>query len=157
MDWKLFAQLLVTFVVAAGGWWTADWSGKGRDLENERRKTVTTFLLDAYRRLEAGSNRQHSKTKQKEYRDGLESAIADIQLLGSPHQTALARDFVNQFAEGRRASLDPLLNDLRNSLRKELNLAPLSDDVIFFRYVFADEFTNENDRTLPDRPTAPPP
>jgi len=56
MDWKLFAQLAATFVVAALGWWTAHHPSARRDLANERKLRVS-YLLDAYRRLENGSNR----------------------------------------------------------------------------------------------------
>src|SRR3970040_1763407 len=51
MDWKLFAQLLATFFVAAFGWWVAHSLSDRRDLANERRKLRVNYLLDAYRKL----------------------------------------------------------------------------------------------------------
>jgi hypothetical protein len=60
MDWKLFAQLLVTFLVAALGWWAAHALSSRRDLANERRKLRVSYLLEAYRKLEAHPNAQMS-------------------------------------------------------------------------------------------------
>jgi hypothetical protein len=112
MDWKLFAQLLVTFSVAVLGWWVGHGLSARRDLANDRRKLRVTYLLEAYRRLEAGSNRSNPESN----RSQLESAIADVQLLGS-------------------STLDALLFDLRRSLRDELQLEPVDESILFLRFV----------------------
>jgi hypothetical protein len=57
MDWKLFAQLAATFVVTAVGWWAAYYFSRRRDVENDRRKLRTEYLLEAYRRLQASTHR----------------------------------------------------------------------------------------------------
>src|SRR5260370_10638243 len=87
MDWKLFAQLAATGLVTVIGWWVVNFFSKRRDIENDRRKLRTEYLLEAYRRLEGAS---HREGRQKEFEDGLESAIADIQLLGTAKQADLA-------------------------------------------------------------------
>jgi hypothetical protein len=130
MDWKLFAQLAATLLVALIGGWLGHHLSARRDLFNERRKLRVTYLLDAYRKLEGASNRadaiQHWLT--------FESAIADIQLLGSPAQVRLARQFAMNMATNSTASLDALIFDLRQSLRAELELPPVDESVLFFRY-----------------------
>ena len=130
MDWKLFAQLAVTLFVAALGGWAGHYFSMRRDLANERLKLRVTYLLEAYRRLEGASNRDDAKRCWPE----LESAIADIQLLGSPSQVALARRFAIEMASENSASLDELIFDLRESLRLELELEPVSEGVIFLRF-----------------------
>jgi hypothetical protein len=65
-----------------------------------------------------------------------ERSIADVQLFGSPKQVQLAREFAKNFARDGNASLDSLLNELRNALRKELNLAPVEPGITFLRMTF---------------------
>lgn len=130
MDWKLFAQLVATFFVAVLGWWIGHGLSARRDLANDRRKLRVTYLLEAYRRLEGGSNR----INQESYRAQIESAIADIQLLGSPEQVAMAREFAFTMAQDREASLDDLLFDLRRSLRDELQIEPVRESILFLRF-----------------------
>src|SRR5260370_23967828 len=122
MDEKLFWQLLVTFVVAIVGWWVAHWLTSKRDVENERRKLRITYLIEAYRRLESASHAADPKSKYP----ALESAIADIQLLGTSRQVTLARAFSNEMALHRTASTDELLPALRAALRVETSLHPRS-------------------------------
>jgi hypothetical protein len=130
MDWKLFAQLLVTLIVAAGSWWIVHYLSARRDLANERRKLKISYLLEAYRRLEAASNRNDPKP----YWPNFESAIADIQLLGSPKQVSLATQFAKGMAANNTASLDELLFDLRQSLRSELDVDPVSERIVYLRF-----------------------
>lgn len=83
-----------------------------------------------WRKLEGASNRDDPKRCHPD----LESAIADIQLLGSPHQVALATQFAIEMARDRTSSLNDLLFDLRQSLRSELELERVSEKVIFLRF-----------------------
>lgn len=129
MDWKLFLQLVVTAVVALTGGWAAHRFTARRDLLNERRKMRIAYLLEAYRKLEDASNRDDPERTWPKF----ESAIADIQLLGSPEQVALARSFALDMAQHSTAPLDPLVNDLRRSLREELELLPVKENVVYLR------------------------
>ncbi len=130
MDWKLFAQLLVTVIVALSGGWLGHRLAARRDLLNERRKLRVTYLLEAYRKLEGGSNRTEPNNSSPVF----ESAIADIQLLGSPIQVKLARHFALDMARNKTASLDPLVNDLRQTLREELELPEVREPVVYLRF-----------------------
>src|SRR5437879_3796077 len=118
MDWKLLAQLLVTFAVVVLGWWVGHELSARRDLANDRRKLRVTYLLEAHRKLEVASNRDDPKSN----RTQLEVAIADVHLLGSSKQVKAAREFARAMAQNSEASLDALLFDLRQSLRNELEL-----------------------------------
>lgn len=83
-----------------------------------RRNMRIEYLLSPYRRLEHASNREMTISHEA----ALEEAISDIQLLGSPKQVALATTFAREFASDQRADTEPLLEDLRSTLRKELQL-----------------------------------
>jgi len=127
MNWALFFQILGTLTIALVGGWLGHRLSARRDLANERRKLRVQYLLEAYRRLETRSNNPELDWRV------IESAIADIQLLGSPTQVELARTFAVEMAEHGSAKLDPLLYDLRASLRAELDLEAVSKPVIYFR------------------------
>ena len=142
LDWKLVATLAVTALVALGGWWFAHWFAASRDLVNERRKLRITYILEAYRRLEDAVHRNDPERSWPKW----ESAIADIQLLGSPAQVALAREFAMAMARDGSAPLDEIINDLRRSLREELHLTPVSGAVVHLR--FHDGGPRAFDRTL---------
>lgn len=131
MDWKLFAQVVMTFAIAVFGGWLGHILSGRRDLTNERRKLRIQYLLEAYRRLEAASERRQNH---EQYWTDLESAVADIQLLGTPHQASLARQLAFSMAQNSTAPTDPLIFDLRQSLRYELRLPAISERVIMLRF-----------------------
>ena len=122
---------MVTFLFAALGWGAAHWFTSKRDLENERRKIIVELLLGAYRKLEGSLHREDGKTPWND----IESAFADIQLLGSHHQATCAAELAKAMAAKQDASFDALLEDLRSSLRSELNLPPISAKAIYFRWL----------------------
>ncbi|MGH6789087.1 MAG: hypothetical protein ACRECC_05335 [Pseudolabrys sp.] len=130
MTGNAVTQWFVTFLVAALGWWAGHYFSSRRDLTNERRKLRITYLLEAYRRLESASNRDNPS----EVWPKMESAIADIQLLGSSYQVSLARQFSLSMAQDGTAPLDQLIFDLRQSLRAELQLEQINDSVVYLRY-----------------------
>ncbi len=57
----------------------------------------------------------------------VESAIAHMQLLGTRHQVDLADQFARDIATDRSADPEPLLEDLRRTLRRELLLDRVPD------------------------------
>lgn len=130
MDWKLFAQLIVAFVVAALGWWTGHILTTRRDVANERRKLRISYLIEAFRSLEGAVHSLGAKDQKKR----LQAAIVDIQLLGSPEQVKLAANFAIQMGKSSEAPIDELLADLRDSLRKELELERVEQKIVFMRF-----------------------
>lgn len=127
MNWDLLIPLLATTVVAIGGWFAAHRLASIRDQVAERRKMRVQHLLAAYRRLEP-----YGRVTPENARD-LEQAIADIQLLGSPEQVALAQSFAVAFAQNGTAPLDPLLISLRSELRTELDLPQVVGNLKYLR------------------------
>ncbi len=92
-----------------------------RDSLNKKKEIRIQYLITAWQLLESSSNRDNNK-----YLTDLEKAIADIQLFGTLKQIQLSKEIVSEFAIEKRCTLDKLLQELRDDLRKELNLEAVS-------------------------------
>jgi hypothetical protein len=118
--------ILITVALTSAGWYVA----VRRDRLSKKRDLRTQYLIEAYRRLESAGNRVEPSFKSEE---ALESAVADIQLFGSQEQLRLSKQFALEFAEHGRSVLDPLLESLREDLRKELDLGTASEPITYLR------------------------
>jgi hypothetical protein len=123
-------SLLGSSIIIIWGWSFVHRKSAERDLANKRRELRVEYLIGAYRRLEHVSNREGTMESFAE----VEKALADVQLFGTPTQVELARSFILLFVEKRSASLDQLLDELRQDLRRELNLEKVPLKTIYFRY-----------------------
>ena len=123
---------LTAAIVAVLGWYVAHRSNAARDRINKRRDLITTYLLEAYRRLETAANRAPRTDEQA---IAFESAVADIQLLGSLDQIAALIEYLELYTANGEGDLHPVLSLLRNDLRKELALAPVKAPPKVFRFV----------------------
>lgn len=118
--------------VAIIGWGVSHYLSARKDQKVKQRDMRVQFLLEAYRRLEAAANRPESG---KEEQDRFESALADIQLLGTKTQIEELMRFLGQWnsSEGN-ASINPLLELLRTHLREELGLEKEIPGIKIFRF-----------------------
>jgi hypothetical protein len=119
-------------LVAILGWGVSHYLSVSKDQKAKQRDMRIQFLLEAYRRLEAAANRLESG---KEEQDKFESALADIQLLGTKTQIEELMRFLEQWnsSEGN-ASINPLLELLRTHLREELGLEKEIPGIKIFRF-----------------------
>ena len=138
MDIKLI-NLLITTAVALLGWLAVHRFNVHRDQLNKQREIRIQYLIEAYRRLEQAS---HRADMQK--REDFESAIADIQLLGSNQQIGLTLEVIDSIAKNGFATVNPLLENLRGELRKELNLEIAGKEIKIFRFSNKTMAKNEN-------------
>jgi hypothetical protein len=92
----------------------------------------TEFLVAAFQHLANSANRPFAPGA--EHLKDMESAIAVIQLFGSKNQVQLVEDFASEFSQTNSASLDPLLNSLRQDLRKELGYEQIDSNVKWVRF-----------------------
>ena len=99
------------------------------NLLSSRREVRIEYLIASYRTLAAAAHRGDLAP----YAAHFESAIEDIQLLGTPSQAALAADFARTFAATGVGDLDALLADFRNDLRRELLLDPIGSQPVHLR------------------------
>ena len=128
MNWPLLFPLIVTTVIAIISWFAAHYLSARRDQANKRREQRIGYLIEAYRRLESCAHRRNDLEFSK-----IESAVADVQLFGTPNQVSLVQTFVSDFAAGGSASIDTLLQDLRRDLRAELKLEAVPNKLLHIR------------------------
>lgn len=112
--------------VAVVGWLVNEYFSR----RAARRNLRIEYLLSAFRRLEYASNRRMTLAHQA----AVEEAVSDIQLLGSPDQVRQAIEFAQEFAGNQQADTEPLLLDLRASLRKELQLEAVPPKRVWLRF-----------------------
>lgn len=134
MNWPLLISLLTTAGVAILGWYIVHALNARRDRNNKRREVRVQYLIEAYRRLEAGVGRG-SIDSSREFARGFESAIADIQLFGTDDQVQIAKNMATTISTRREgASVEPLLLSLRDALRAELGLGKIKGNPFHFRF-----------------------
>jgi len=78
----------------------------------------------------------------------LESAIADIQLLGSPEQVDKMLSWLNNFSKTgvqENVNMQDLLEDLRASLRKELGLRRIVKQIRHVKFNLASDAKKASD------------
>lgn len=130
-------------VVAIVGWGVAHRLGIIKDQQTKQRDMRIQFLLEAYRRLESAANRPEAG---KDEQDKFESALADIQLLGTKSQIEELMRFLTEWnSSGGGASINPLLELLRDHLREELKLEKSVHPIKIFR--FEKRHDNQNSRS----------
>lgn len=132
MNSQLLLPLIVTAIVAILGWVIAHVLTSNRDRANKHRDIRLQYLIEAYRRLGDASGRHLSS--ETEYAQRLESALADIQLFGSLTQVEKLKKILEDYAADGNAYLDEVINDLRDELRKELDLPPIPGNVQWLRF-----------------------
>mgnify|MGYP001319185798 CR=1 FL=1 len=111
--------------VAVAGWLVNEYFSR----RAARRNIRIEYLLSAFRRLEYASNRTMTPAHQA----AVEEAVSDVQLLGSPEQVRMAIQFARQMAEEQSADTEPLLLDLRATLRMELQLEEVPRERVWLR------------------------
>lgn len=131
MNWQLLLPLIVTTLIAILGWLIAHALTRKRDRANKLRDIRLQYLIEAYRRL--GDAALRHLPSEPEYAQRLESALADIQLFGSISQVEKLKKMFEDYAENEEGNLDEVINDLRDELRKELDLPPISGNVQWLR------------------------
>lgn len=128
MNTTVIISLTVTALIAVTGWLIVHQLSIKRDIKNKRTELKIKYLIDAYRRLENISHRDNPNMQD------FESAIADIQLFGTKRQVELAQEIAMEFAKNKTVSLDALLGDLREDLRKLLHLEHVPGRPIIVRW-----------------------
>ncbi len=124
---NLNCQIVLSTIVVVIGWFIINHLDATRDRENKLRDIKTEYLINAY--LNLANSGMHTPEPNSPYFREMESAIAHIQLFGTPSQISRVRQFQKEFSLNGQASLDPLLNDLRNELRNEFNLSRIEQKV----------------------------
>jgi hypothetical protein len=135
VDTQIDLSLLLTAGIAILGWYVVSRLASNRDRDNARREIRVEHLLNAYRNLESITGRPFTDETVK----ALESAMTEIQLLGSADVVNLADRWVEDFNERGERNLTPLAAALRSELRKELGLEQLNRPPRALRITIDDE------------------
>jgi hypothetical protein len=131
MNIGVLIPLLVTTLVAIVGWYAGHYFSSIRDRRQKLVDLRAEYLLNIYRRLE----RSVGKEVTREMADDIETALADLQVLGNSTQVDMARQYIKEWG-GRDLggiNVGVLLEDIRNSVRVDLGLEPVSGPVDHFR------------------------
>jgi hypothetical protein len=132
IDLRLALTLGVPALIAIVGWIVGHWLNAKRELTNRRREARLKGLESAYKCLALAAVREWTDEHKAEF----ERFVAEIQLYGTPYQVGLMTTLVKALNRQEPSiSFDPLLEDLRNSLRAELRMEPVSGPVWWYRFV----------------------
>ncbi|CAG0986252.1 hypothetical protein MTYP_02031 [Methylophilaceae bacterium] len=96
-----------------------------RQRENRQETERLKSLVAAYRSL-AGS----FSPALEEHSSQIEETLAEIVLFGSLHQVELAARCAANIKRGEAVDYQPLIEELRSDLRKQLGLEPIPEDLI---------------------------
>ena len=126
-----YVKIIITIVLAVIGWLIGHYFTSQRDISNKRRELVINHLIETYRILanDISHREQSGETNLK-----LENLLSDIQLFGNNSQIELAKQLADEIAGGGSFELNNLLVELRDNLRKELNLSPVIGNVKWLRF-----------------------
>jgi hypothetical protein len=131
IDWSTIATISIPALVVISGWFIGHLLNARRDLRLRKREARLKSLEAAYIRIATSSNRELTD----KLKDDLEMFVAEIQLYGTPRQIELMVEIVEGFKKpNNKVSYDAILADLRNSIRRELNLEPVSGEVWWLRF-----------------------
>ena len=120
----LIPPILALLILLILLWWVTSYLNAKRISDRERRDKRIPYLIDTYRRL-VRATQSNSNQGMMTITPELESAIVDIQLFGRRSQVKKAKEFTEALKEGKGATLDSLLSDIRDELRSELRLAKI--------------------------------
>lgn len=129
IKWAPIIGPMLAAIIAVLGWFVAHRLNVVKETATKRRELRVQYLIEAYRRLEGASHRSDARCRRE-----LESAIADIQLFGSNRQVDRAHQFIESVAKDGFATYNPLLEQLRDELRRELNISQTTSEIKIFRF-----------------------
>ena len=131
MDIADIIKTTISVIIAAIGWMIVHYFNSKRDRTLKRREIITKHLIDAYKFL-ADEIVHRESTFERDKK--LELVIAELQLFGSHRQIELAKELTDAITKGGTFYVDELLNELRNDLRHELGLPPVTGNVRWLRF-----------------------
>lgn len=126
-----YIKIIITVILAVSGWLIGNYFANKRSTIQRKKEITIKHLINAYRIL---TNEISHREETEERSRKLEDILSDIQLFGSKTQVELAQNLANTVAQGGIFELDPLINSLRNDLRKELELTEIKGNVTWLRF-----------------------
>ncbi len=148
IDWKIGLSLSIPALIAVAGWFFAHWLTSKRDRLSKRRELRLKGLEKAYLKVAGTAHRELTPEMKRDFED----FVSEIQLYGTPNQIKLMSELVEAFVRRDKIiSFDAILEDLRDSLRSELNMERISGHVWWYRF----QMPKPPEEKKPNQPTEP--
>mgnify|MGYP005989420047 CR=1 FL=1 len=126
-----YLKIFIAILLAVLGWLVAHYFTSQRDKKNKSREISVQHLINAYLILTNEiAHRPDSDLKN----DKIEIIVTEIQLFGSKHQIKIVKKLAHSIGQRKTVDLDPLINSLRDDLRKQINLESIEDNVTWLRF-----------------------
>lgn len=122
-------RTLIAAYKTLGGSFTGDLMVDPRHLRDLRR-AAQAETPDAEPVLDLPRGGGEESDRARRIRDAVEAALSDIILLGTEEQVRLASRAAQELAEGRPVHVHDLVVELRDFIRKALDLDPVPADVV---------------------------
>jgi hypothetical protein len=116
----ILVSVLGSLLAAVVGGLVVHLATRRRELEKDRRAERIKYLVASFRTIMRDLDRVD-----EEARSRFDAAIEDVTLFGGAQQVRLARQIRHLRYEGGPVDYGPLLESLRNDLRRELGLKPV--------------------------------
>ena len=130
--WKSLFPLLVTAILTLFLYFKGDSLAARRDRINKQRDLRIEYLISAYSKLSNAT--QRAPESGSKYFEDVETAMADIQLFGTDSQIEQARRTMDEFQKEGKLTLNELLKDLRDNLRRDMEFSNIERDVQWIRF-----------------------
>ncbi|MCD8553232.1 hypothetical protein [Seleniivibrio sp.] len=124
-------EIIISAGVVVLGWFVTHLLISFKSVRDDKRRIITNHLINAYTIL---TNDIAHRLQTDERSNKLEKLISQIQLFGDKKQVELVKKLADDVANGSSFELDPLINSLRESLRKSLGLKSITDNVVWLRF-----------------------
>lgn len=131
IDWRFALTVGIPAAIVVVGWFLGHMLNARRDLASRKREARIKTLETAYLRIAKVSNRLLTD----ELMDELELFVFELQLHGTPTQLASMQEIVEGLKKPNNpVSFDAILVDMRDTIRRELDLETVTGGVWWFRF-----------------------
>jgi hypothetical protein len=122
-------ELLITSSIIIFGWFIVNLLSSRRDRVNKRLDLKAKYLIEAWYKLD-----ELAATEADEVSPDFNKIIANIQLFGSKRQILLINKVIEDISQKQGADLRELMMELRQEIRKDLNMEFIPENVEFIKF-----------------------
>ena len=123
---KFVLSVSIPALIAIIGWGVVNYLGAVRDRENKLRDVKIDYLIQAYTTI---TDAVVNGLYEEQYLPQLNKAWSQIQLVGSSEEIRLAHEMMAEMNSKNYGDANELLKQLRDDLRKSLNLEYEDSDI----------------------------
>ncbi len=124
---QLNSGIFIPAVITILGWLIISKLTYSRDEKNRQKNIQIEYLVNAYRDIGIFITRQSKNCMTTDIYLKFEIAVRNIQIYGDPEEIKLLQEYIDNL-KTQDYSVDPLLNKLRDNLRKSLKLSKIESN-----------------------------